>query len=281
MHHKIIDGKAHAQSLMQKIKTTLTEVGIQPSLHVVLVGDNPASEIYVSRKQEACGSVGILSTVHRFAHDVLEDNLKNYILKIANDSTAHGILVQLPLPPHINASRIIEIIPYDKDVDGLTSKNQGLLMAGGDGIRPCTPEGCLQLLKTVVDDLSGKIAVVLGRSALVGAPLAYMLQQENCTVIQCHSKTIDVAALTSIADIVICAMGRPQFLKAHMIKENAIIIDVGINRLPDNTIVGDVDFNDCLDKSGFITPVPGGVGPMTVVNLLLNTVKCYNLQMKL
>jgi methylenetetrahydrofolate dehydrogenase (NADP+)/methenyltetrahydrofolate cyclohydrolase len=260
-------------SLKEHIKAKRLEI----SLHVVLVGNNPASLVYVERKKKACESVGIHCFIHAFQENVTEQKLIEYIKELNKNPSIHAILVQLPLPKHINQHRVIDTIDDRKDVDGLTTKNRTrLVMEGDNGIVPCTPLGCLHLIKTVRKDISGLHAVILGRSHLVGKPLFHLLLSENMTVTIAHSKTKNIEEVTRCADVLISAVGLPKFIKKNFVKSDAVVIDVGINRL-DDAIIGDVDFEDVKNHVAAITPVPGGVGPMTVLYLLKNTLRCYEL----
>lgn len=276
--NKRIDGKALASTIKntitQDIQNILKSGNPSPRLDVVLVGENPASLIYVNRKKKECEDVGILVKIHEISHETSQENLISHIDAIQNNADVHGILIQLPLPGHIETDTILNRIHPEKDVDGLTTLNQGRLLRGDRGIIPCTPQGIMQMITAIAPEISGKVAVVLGRSILVGKPIAQILLQHNATVIGCHSKTKNLESITKTADIIVAAIGSPLFVKSHMIKPGAILIDVGINR-HNGTIVGDVDFDDCLEKSAHISPVPGGVGPMTVVNVLYNTLQCY------
>lgn len=252
-----------------------------PGLAVILVGHNPASEIYVRRKIEACQQTSIASFLHQFDVEITQETLHQTIHQLNNNPAVDGILLQLPLPKHLDAMKAVSIISPHKDVDGLHPYNQGLLHQGRPTFAPCTPQGCIQLLQSCCDSLSGASIVIVGRSILVGRPLAAMLTNLNATVTLAHSYTKNLQTLCQRADIVISAVGNPQFLTADYIKPGAIVIDVGINRvaLPDGKakLVGDVDFDNVAPKTSFITPVPGGVGPMTIANLLLNTVKAARL----
>lgn len=280
MSAELIDGKAAAAALREKIAGAVmqmkTEHGLQPGLAVVLVGEDPASQVYVRNKGIATERAGMQSIEHRLPADATEDAAADLVRRLNNDDAVDGILVQLPLPDHINSARIIEEIDPAKDVDGLTEANAGRLMLGKAGLVPCTPQGSIILAKTVRDSLSGLNAVVVGRSILVGKPLAMLLLAENCTVTIAHSRTQDLAAVCREADILCAAVGRPRMIKGDWIKDGATVIDVGINRIEEdgkNRLVGDVDFAEAKTRAGAITPVPGGVGPMTIAMLLSNTLK--------
>jgi len=277
----IIDGKKVAQELREKIKKDISNLtgNKKPGLTVILIGEDPASQIYVKNKEKFAKEVGINSTVIRFESSITEEELKNEIKKLNNDNNVHGILVQLPLPKHINQRDIIETIDPSKDVDGFHPINVGNLSSGNDALVPCTPLGCYYLIKQAVANLSGLNAVVIGRSNINGKPMTQLLLKENCTVTIVHSKTKNIEEICSRADLIIAAVGIPKMVKHNWVKKDAIIIDVGINRTEldgKNKIVGDVDFEDVKDKAKAITPVPGGVGPMTIACLLENTLKAFN-----
>ncbi len=271
----ILSGKELSQKLLeeQKIETQrLISEGIEPGLAVVLVGEDPASEIYVRNKGLACEAIGIQSTTLKLPGDVEQDELLKIIDELNANPAIHGILVQLPLPRHINEDEVLLRILPEKDVDGFHILNAGKLFTGLPGVKPCTPKGILYMLKSTNVDLSGKHAVVIGRSNIVGKPIAMMLLEENCTVTICHSRTKDLPAITRQADIVVVAIGKARFLTADMVKEGAMVIDVGINRV-DGKVVGDVDFDQVQHVAGYITPVPGGVGKMTISMLMQNTLE--------
>ncbi|HHW73380.1 MAG TPA: bifunctional methylenetetrahydrofolate dehydrogenase/methenyltetrahydrofolate cyclohydrolase FolD [Firmicutes bacterium] len=275
MTAKIIDGKAIAQEIradLAKRVAELTAQGKTPGLHVVLVGDNPASKVYVRNKQRACEEVGINSTVHRLAEDTTREQLLGLIEQLNADSKVHGILVQLPLPAHLDEEEVINAISPEKDVDGFHPSNVGKLYIGTKGLIPCTPAGVLELVKRTGVPIAGQNVVIIGRSNIVGKPAAALFLRENATVTICHSRTKDVAAEARRADILIAAVGRPQLVKKDWVKPGAVVIDVGINRV-DGGIVGDVDFEEVKEVAGAITPVPGGVGPMTIAMLLKATVE--------
>ena len=246
---------------------------------VILIGEDPASQIYVKNKEKFAKEVGINSTVIRFESSITEEELKNEIKKLNKDNNVHGILVQLPLPKHINQRDIIETIDPSKDVDGFHPINVGNLSSGNDALVPCTPLGCYYLIKQALSNLSGLNAIVIGRSNINGKPMTQLLLKENCTVTIVHSKTKNIEEICSRADLIIAAVGIPKMVKHNWVKKDAVIIDVGINRIEldgKNKIVGDVDFEDVKDKAKAITPVPGGVGPMTIACLLENTLKAFN-----
>lgn len=273
---EIIDGKAFAAKLRETIAAEVATLSFQPGLAVVLVGDDPASRVYVANKAKQTVEVGMRSFEHRLPAGTTQADLLALVQSLNADPAVHGILVQLPLPKHINTEQIIAAISPDKDVDGLTVTNAGLLAAGLPGLVPCTPLGCLLLLQDILPDMTGLNAVVIGRSNLVGKPIAQLLLQQNCTVTMAHSKTRDLPGLCRTADILVAAVGRPEMVQGDWIKPGAVVIDVGINRVPSATpgktkLVGDVDFAAAAQIAGRITPVPGGVGPMTIACLLRNT----------
>jgi methylenetetrahydrofolate dehydrogenase (NADP+) / methenyltetrahydrofolate cyclohydrolase len=285
---QIIDGKATANMVLDEVKAEVEQfraLGIEPCLAVVLVGDDPASHIYVRNKVEKAHYVGVRSLEFRLAEDTDQQSLLDQIDALNRDSSVHGILVQLPLPKQINETVVLEFIDPKKDVDGFHSENVGGLSQGRDVLTPCTPTGCIRLLKdTLGNDLSGLHAVVVGRSNIVGKPMAALLLKESCTVTVVHSKTPNIQALCQQADIIVAAVGRPQMLDASYFNPNAVVIDVGINRVQvngKNCLVGDVDFHTIKDQVKAITPVPGGVGPMTIAYLMKNTLKAATLQQKI
>ena len=272
----IIDGKQLAQKLRGEWKLRadrLNGAGIAPGLAAVVVGEDPASKIYVRNKLKACQEAGIRSEEHALAPDSSLAAVLALIDRLNADAAVHGILVQLPLPAHLPQAAVIERISPDKDVDGLHPHSLGSLLSGHARFVPCTPAGIMEMLKTTGLDLRGKEAVVVGRSNIVGKPAALMLLNAGATVTLCHSQTSDLAPHTRRADVLVCAIGKPQFISGDMVKPGAAVIDVGINRLPDGTLCGDVDFAAASEVAGWITPVPGGVGPMTIAMLLANTVQ--------
>ncbi|MGI4851451.1 MAG: bifunctional methylenetetrahydrofolate dehydrogenase/methenyltetrahydrofolate cyclohydrolase FolD [Janthinobacterium lividum] len=272
----LLDGRACADRLKQDLVKRLGQIqkntNMIPGLAVIQVGDNPASQVYVASKIRQCHEVGIRSFLYTFKADVSQDHVLDKIYQLNQDPQIHGILIQLPLPPHLESTEIINALDPLKDVDGLHRLNLGALVTGAHGTIPCTPRGCLTLIKQYRQDLTGLTAVVLGRSLLVGKPMALILLGENCTVVMAHSKTQNLPDICGQADILVVAVGLPQLVKKSWVKPGAIVLDVGINRLTDNILVGDVDFDNVKDIAGAITPVPGGIGPMTVVSLLQNTV---------
>ena len=269
----LLDGFQTAEKIKKHIKSTLEIIQNKPSLHVIIVGDYPPSALYVEKKRQACLSVGINSHIHKLDQYISTQELCQFIQKLNNDSSVDAILLQLPLPSHIDQSYVIDTINPLKDVDGLTSSNAGKLVQGNPYISPCTPQGCMQLINQAHADISGMHAVVLGRSLLVGKPMAHLLLNKEATVTICHSKTTNLKEITKSADILIAAIGKPQFIDVNFIKKGSTIIDVGISYL-DDQIKGDVYFDDVKNHVHAISPVPKGVGPMTVANLLINTLKC-------
>ena len=275
MNATVIDGKAFAATLRQQVAEGVAIVkqqGLTPGLAVVLVGDDAASHVYVNSKKKACAEAGMQSFETLFSSTVTQAELLKEIVRLNNDPAVHGILVQLPLPKQIDTQAIINAIDPAKDVDGFHVVNAGKLMVGQDGLVPCTPLGCLLLLRDTLKTLAGKHAVIIGRSNIVGKPMAQLLLKESCTVTVCHSKTADLAAEVRRADIVVAAIGQPNFVTGDWIKPGATVIDVGINRV-DGKLVGDVDYAAASQMAGAITPVPGGVGPMTIACLLRNTLQ--------
>lgn len=276
---KIIDGKKIAELLRQQVKQKVSQLSesksILPCLTVILVGDDPASHVYVRNKGLACTEVGIKSREITLPYATSQEELLKEIATLNIDNSVHGILVQLPLPSHIDALKVFDAIDPAKDVDGFHVINAGKLAVGAGGLVPCTPKGCMHLLTSELGDLAGKHAVVLGRSNIVGKPMAQLLLAAGCTVTICHSKTKNLPAHTKQADIIVAAIGKPNFVTADMVKEGAVVIDVGINRLPNGKLTGDVDFDGVSKVASAITPVPGGVGPMTIACLLENTLAAY------
>lgn len=270
----IIDGKAVSNKIRLQLSEEVAEfkakTGITPGLAVVLVGEDPASQTYVRNKEKSTIKAGMYSEVHRLPAETAEAELLNLVEKLNKDSKIHGILVQLPLPKHIDETKVLNAIDPRKDVDGFHPVNAGNLFIGQDSFIPCTPHGILELLADEGVELKGKQAVVVGRSNIVGKPIAMLLLQEHATVTICHSRTADLGAITRQADVLVVAVGRPNFITGDMIKPGAVVIDVGINRV-DGALVGDVDFESAKAVAGSITPVPGGVGPMTITMLLMNT----------
>jgi len=273
----IIDGKAVAKEVQKQIKEEVDGLerrwSMAPGLAVVLVGDDPASHIYVRNKERACKEVGIKSFEHFLPATVSEKDLLALVHQLNKDKHVHGILVQLPLPPHIHSEKILNAVSPFKDVDGFHPVNQGNLLVGADGYRPCTPLGVMKLLEAVGCDPKGKTAVVVGRSNIVGKPVALMLLEKHATVTICHSRTASLRDEVGRGDIVVVAIGKPGIVHGDWIKRGAVVIDVGINRLPNGKLCGDVEFDAAKERAAAITPVPGGVGPMTICMLLFNTLK--------
>jgi len=276
MSAQLIDGKAAAASIREEIKrrtAELKERGIVPGLAVVLVGEDPASKVYVGSKAKACGEMGFHSEVHRLPADISQEELLSLVDKLNNQANIHGILVQLPLPAHIEEKAVIDAISVEKDVDGFHPISTGNLVIGDDSLLPCTPAGCIELIKRTGVPIAGKHAVVIGRSNIVGKPVALLLLREHATVTVCHSRTANMKEIASQADILVVAIGKAKAIGADYVKPGAVVIDVGINRLPDGKLAGDVDFDAVLPVAGHLTPVPGGVGPMTIAMLMANTLK--------
>ena len=276
MTAQLIDGNALSRQLRADVAqrvTALKSRGITPGLAVILVGDNPASQVYVRNKVKACEDTGMHSVLERYDASLSEADLLARVDALNNDPTIHGILVQLPLPAHIDAHKVIEAISPAKDVDGFHVASAGALMVGQPGFWPCTPYGCMKMLESIGYDLRGKHAVVIGRSNIVGKPMALMLLQQNATVTICHSATRDLKAMTLQADVIVAAVGKRNVLTADMVKPGAVVLDVGMNRNDEGKLCGDVDFEGVKQVAGWITPVPGGVGPMTITMLMVNTLE--------
>ncbi|MCF0174831.1 MAG: bifunctional methylenetetrahydrofolate dehydrogenase/methenyltetrahydrofolate cyclohydrolase FolD [Bacteroidales bacterium] len=276
---QIIDGKQIATDIKTSLKVEAERlfplVGRRAFLTVVLVGDDPASRSYTRGKIKACEFVGIDSDLLEFPSSVSEEELLKAIERLNEDDKVDGILVQLPLPAHISKQKVIDAICREKDVDGFHPLNVGRLDQGYDCISPCTPKGIMRLINSTGVETEGKIAVVVGRSNIVGKPVAKLLLQANCTLIQTHSHTRDLDSITRMADILVVAVGKPGLIKGNMVKKGAVVIDVGISRCEDGLLHGDVDFESTAENASFITPVPGGVGPMTIAMLMANTLECY------
>lgn len=268
---KIIDGKALAAKLRAELKLKIDEKERKPGLAVVIVGEDPASRIYVRNKIKACAELGMRSYCHELPQNASQEEVETLLDKLASDKEVDGILLQMPLPKHLNAEAAALHIPFEKDVDGFSARNLGLLMQNKQLVAACTPAGVMQLLENEGVDLTGKHAVILGRSETVGKPMAMLLLNANATVTICHSKTKDLPQICKQADILISAVGRPKFVTADMVKDGAVVIDVGMNRDENGKLCGDVDFEEVKEKASCITPVPGGVGPMTITMLLYNT----------
>ncbi len=276
MTAQLIDGNALSRQLRTQIAertAALKAQGVAPGLAVILVGDDPASAVYVRNKVKACEDTGVRSVFEKYEATLSEADLLARIAALNADPSVHGILVQMPLPRHINPHKVIEAISTAKDVDGYATLSAGELMTGQPGFRPCTPYGCMKLIETTGVDLRGKHAVVIGRSNTVGKPMALLLLQANATVTVCHSATADIGHHTRQADVVVAAVGKRNVLTADMVKPGAVVIDVGMNRNDEGKLCGDVDFAGVKEVAGYITPVPGGVGPMTITMLLVNTLE--------
>jgi methylenetetrahydrofolate dehydrogenase (NADP+)/methenyltetrahydrofolate cyclohydrolase len=274
---RLIDGKALALQVRERLATEsaaiLARIGMKPGLATILVGDDPASHLYVKSKQKACDAAGIYIDDHKLPSSTTQAELLSLIGKMNADPKIHGILVQLPLPKHIDSKVVLEAVSPDKDADGFHPYNFGRLVEGHPVFEACTPKGVIKMIESTGVGIEGKRAVVLGRSNIVGKPLALMLLQRNATVTICHSKTKDLPAVCREAELLLVAIGKAKFVTADMVREGAVVVDVGTNRLPDGKVVGDVDFETVSQKAGWISPVPGGVGPMTIAMLLDNTVE--------
>ncbi len=277
----IIDGKIVSANVKQQVKLEnqkLMDMGITTGLAVVIVGDDPASRVYVNNKKKACELVGFKSFEYALPQETTQSQLLELVQALNQDDNINGILVQLPLPKHIDETAIIDAISPDKDVDAFHPINVGKIMVGDYAFLPCTPAGVMELIKSTGVDLTGKDCVVIGRSNIVGKPMAMLLLHSNGTVTICHSKTKDLKSICLNADVIVASVGRPNFVTADMVKQGAIVIDVGINRMADGRLCGDVDFAEVSKKAGYITPVPGGVGPMTIAMLMKNTLTASKLQ---
>jgi methylenetetrahydrofolate dehydrogenase (NADP+)/methenyltetrahydrofolate cyclohydrolase len=276
MTAQLIDGNALSRQLRTDVTARVTALrakGITPGLAVILVGENAASQVYVRNKVKACEDTGMHSVLERWPATMTETELLARVDSFNTDTTIHGILVQLPLPAHIDAQKVIEAISPAKDVDGFHIASAGALMTGMPGFWPCTPYGCMKMLESIGYELKGKHAVVIGRSNIVGKPMALMLLQQNATVTICHSGTRDLKAMTLQADVVVAAVGKRNVLTADMVKPGAVVLDVGMNRNDEGKLCGDVDFDGVKEVASYITPVPGGVGPMTITMLMVNTLE--------
>ncbi|MDQ0569817.1 methylenetetrahydrofolate dehydrogenase (NADP+)/methenyltetrahydrofolate cyclohydrolase [Variovorax paradoxus] len=276
MTAQLIDGNALAKTIRAKVAgrtAALKASGMNPALSIILVGSDPASQVYTKHKVNDSTETGLSATLETYPADMSEADLLNRIRALNDDPKVHGILVQLPLPRHMDSQKVIETISPTKDVDGFHVASAGALMTGAPGFWPCTPHGCMKMLESIGYDLRGKHAVVIGRSNIVGKPMAMMLLAQSATVTICHSATQDLAALTRQADVIVAAVGKRNLVTADMVKPGAVVIDVGMNRKEDGKLTGDVDFDGVKEVAGWITPVPGGVGPMTRAMLLLNTLE--------
>ena len=282
MAAQIIDGKALALRVREEVRARAKafeeKTGRKPGLHVILVGDDPASQVYVRNKERAAEKDGLADKLHRLPAETTQEELLQKVRELNADDAIDGILVQLPLPKHIDELAVVDAIAPEKDVDGLHPVSAGFLVAGREGLRPCTPSGCMRMLEEVGCNPEGKRAIVVGRSILVGKPIALMLLEKNATVTVAHSRTNDLADRVRESDIVIAAVGRPEMIRGSWIKPGAVVIDVGINRREDGNLVGDVAYEEAAEVASAITPVPGGVGPMTIAFLLQNAVKAAELR---
>lgn len=281
---QIIDGKAVSKQVRERVfKETeaLKKQGVTPGLAVIIVGDDPASQVYVKNKEKACDEVGFYSEKYALDKDTTQEELNNLVKELNGRKEISGILCQLPLPSHLDDKEVINLIDPIKDVDAFHPVNVGAIMIGDYNFLPCTPAGVMELIHSTGVDIAGKKAVVIGRSNIVGKPMAMLLLHENATVEITHSKTVDLPAITKEADILVAAIGKAKFVKADMVKEGAVVIDVGMNRDENGKLCGDVDFEDVKDKCSFITPVPGGVGPMTISMLMQNTLTAAKIQNKI
>lgn len=279
----ILDGNATSKAVQEQIANDFGKLktsGLKPGLAVVLVGDNPASVVYVGRKKKACEALGFFSEEYRLPETTPENELLKLVQTLNQNPKIHGILVQLPLPGHLNPQKVIETIDPRKDVDGMHPFSLGKLVAGLPGLRSCTPAGVMALLAHYQIPVAGKRAVVIGRSIMVGKPMAQLLIEANATVTVCHSKTAEIGKVIREGELVVAAIGKPRFVKAEMVQEGAVVVDVGINRTSEGKLVGDVDFDAIAPKASAITPVPGGVGPMTIALLMKNTFQAFLDQMK-
>lgn len=276
MSAQLIDGNALSKQLRTQVSERVARLkskGITPGLAVILVGDNAASQVYVRNKVKACEDTGMHSVLERYSASMTEAELLARVEALNQDPAIHGILVQLPLPDHIDANKVIEAISPLKDVDGFHVGSAGALMVGQPGFWPCTPYGCMKMLESIGYNLRGKHAVVIGRSNIVGKPMALMLLQQDATVTVCHSRTANLKAITLQADVIVAAVGKRNVLTADMVKPGAVVLDVGMNRNDEGKLCGDVDFDGVKEVAGYITPVPGGVGPMTITMLMVNTLE--------
>lgn len=277
---KIIDGKAVSAAVKEQVRDEIARDGIKAGLAVVIVGNDPASRVYVNNKKKACEFCGIASFEYALPEETTMEQLLELIDALNSDEKVNGILVQLPLPKQLDEKEVIARISPEKDVDAFHEQNVGKIMIGNYSFLPCTPSGCMDLIHSTGVEISGKECVVIGRSNIVGKPMAMLLLHENGTVTICHSRTKNLAEVCRRADILVAAVGRPNFVTADMVKEGAVVIDVGINRLDNGKLCGDVKFDEVSEKAGWITPVPGGVGPMTIATLMKNTLTAAKIQQK-
>lgn len=279
--YKLISGKEVSQAVKLRVcdeVKELKEQGIEPCLAVILVGDDPASRVYVNNKKKACEFCGIRSLEYVMPAETTQNDLIALVEKLNNDKTVNGILCQLPLPKHLDEKEILNLIRPEKDVDAFHPENVGHIMIGDFNFLPCTPAGIMEMLRYESIGLDGKNCVIIGRSNIVGKPMAMLMLKENATVTICHSRTKNLKEIVAGADVIVAAVGRPNFVTADMVKDGAVIIDVGINRMDDGSLCGDVDFEACKEKASYITPVPGGVGPMTIATLMQNTITATRIQ---
>ena len=281
--YKIISGKEVSQNVKMRVAEEVKELksnGIEPCLAVILVGDDPASKVYVNNKKKACEFCGIRSLEYLLPADAKQEELIELVKKLNDDKSVNGILCQLPLPKHLDEKEVLNLIKPEKDVDAFHPENVGHIMIGDFNFLPCTPAGIMEMLKSENINLDGKHCVIIGRSNIVGKPMAMLMLKENATVTVCHSHTANLKEIVKQADVIVAAVGRPKFVTADMVKDGAVIVDVGINRGEDGKLCGDVDFDGCCEKSSYITPVPGGVGPMTIATLMQNTITAAKIQNK-
>lgn len=279
--YKIISGKEVSEAVKLRVSDEVKNLksnGIEPCLAVILVGDDPASRVYVNNKKKACEFCGIRSLEYVLPAETKEEELIELVEKLNNDKSVNGILCQLPLPKHLDEKKVLNLIKPEKDVDAFHPENVGHIMIGDFNFLPCTPAGIMEMLRYENIDLDGKNCVVIGRSNIVGKPMAMLMLKENATVTICHSRTKNLKEVVVGADVIVAAVGRPNFVTADMVKDGAVIIDVGINRMDDGKLCGDVDFEACKEKASYITPVPGGVGPMTIATLMQNTITATRIQ---
>lgn len=281
--YKLISGKEVSEAVKLRVAEEVKALkanGIEPCLAVILVGDDPASRVYVNNKKKACEFCGIRSLEYVLPAETTEEELIGLVEKLNNDKSVNGILCQLPLPKHLDEKKVLNLIKPEKDVDAFHPENVGHIMIGDFNFLPCTPAGIMEMFRFENIDLDGKNCVVIGRSNIVGKPMAMLMLKENATVTICHSRTKNLKEVVAGADIIVAAVGRPNFVTADMVKDGAVIIDVGINRMDDGKLCGDVDFEACKEKASYITPVPGGVGPMTIATLMQNTITATKIQNK-
>ena len=279
--YKIISGKEVSQNVKMRVAEEVKELkanGIEPCLAVILVGDDSASKVYVNNKKKACEFCGIRSLEYLLPENTKQEELIELVKKLNDDESVNGILCQLPLPKHLDEKEILNLIKPEKDVDAFHPENVGHIMIGDFNFLPCTPAGIMEMLKSENISLDGKHCVIIGRSNIVGKPMAMLMLKENATVTVCHSHTQNLKEIVKQADVIVAAVGRPKFVTADMVKDGAVIVDVGINRGEDGKLCGDVDFDGCCEKSSYITPVPGGVGPMTIATLMQNTITAAKIQ---